>query len=149
MHFLKSLKLIQLHMNIGIDSDDGNEIVDQLAKETLDHGIDPLKTVLYADLKPVLNSYIHQEVQIKWDVPIHGRYLYLLRPTLGSPKKFKHLTRAEEFVITRLRIERTKATKSHILSRAPPIACQHCGQTRTIEHMLLQCTVLQQIHDEY
>ena len=100
------------HCGIG-----GNERVDQLAKETLDHDIDPLTTVHYADLKPVVNSYIQQEVQIKWDVSIHGRDLYLLKPTLGPPRKFKHLARAEEVVITRLGIGHTKATKSHILSR--------------------------------
>ena len=108
---------------------EGNEIVDQLAKQTLDHDIDPLATVHYADLKPVVNSYIQQEVQIKWDVYIHYRDLYIFKQTLGSPKKFKHLTRAEEVVITRLRIGHTKATKSQILSRGPPTACQHCGQT--------------------
>ena len=128
---------------------EGNQIVDQLAKETLDHDIDPLTTVHYADLKPVVNSYIQQEVKIKWDVSIHGRDLYLLKPTLGPPRKFKHLTIAEEVVITRLRIGHTKVTMSHILSRGPPTACQHCGQTLTIEHMLLECTVLQQIRDEY
>ena len=128
---------------------EGDEIVDQLAKETLDHDIDPLTTVHYADWKPVVNSYIQQEVQIKWDVSIHGRDLYLLKPTLGPPRKFKHLTRAEEVVITRLRIGHNKVTKSHILSRGPPTACQHCGQTLTIEYMLLECTVLQQIRDEY
>ena len=128
---------------------EGNEIVDQLAKETLDHDIDPLTTVHFADLKPLVNSYIQQEVQIKWDVSIHGRDLYLLKPTLGPPKIFRHLTRAEEVVITRLRIGHTKATKSHILSRGPPTACQHCGQTLTIEHILLECTVLQQSRDEY
>ena len=69
---------------------EGNEIVDQLAKETLDHDINPLTTVHYADLKPVMNSYIQQKVQIKWDVSIHGRDLYLLKPTLRPPRKFKH-----------------------------------------------------------
>ena len=128
---------------------EGNEIVDQLAKETLDHDIDPLTTVHFADLKPLVNSYIQQEFQIKWDVSIHGRDLYLLKPTLGPPKRFRHLTRAEEVVITRLRIGHTKATKSHILSRGPPTACQHCGQTLTVEHILLECTVLQQSRDEY
>ena len=108
-----------------------------------------LTTVSYADLKPVVNSYIQQEVQIKWDVSIHGRDLYLLKPTLGPPRKFKHMTRAEEIVITRLRIGHTKVTKSHILSRGPPTFCQHCVQTLAIEHMLLECTVLQQIRDEY
>ena len=116
-----------------------NEVVDQLAKETLDHDINPLTTVHYADFKPQVNSYIKQEVQTKWDVSIHGRDLYLVKPTLGPPKKFQHLTRAEEVVITRLRIGHTKATKSHILSRGPPTNCQHCGQTLTLEHMILEC----------
>ena len=124
-------------------------IVDQLAKEILDHDIDPMTTVHYADLKPVVNSFIHQEVQIKWDVFIHDRNIYLLKQTLGPPKKFKHMTRAEEVVITGLRICHTKATKSHILYQGLTTACQHCGQTLTIEHMLLECTVLQQIRDEY
>ena len=67
---------------------EGNEIVDQLAKETLDHDIDLVTTVHFADLKPLVNSNIQQEVQIKWDVSIHGRDLYLLKPTLGPPKRF-------------------------------------------------------------
>ena len=128
---------------------DGNERVDQLAKETFDHGIDPLVGVHYADLKPRVNSYIQQLVQIKWDVAVHGKDLYFVKPTLGPPKKFQHLTRAEEVVITRLRIGLTKAIKSHILSRGPPTACHHCGQTLTMDHMLLECAVLQECRDEY
>ena len=123
--------------------------MDQLAKETLDHDIDSLTTVHFADLKPLVNSYIQQEVQIKWDFSIHGRDLYLLKPTLGPPKRFQHLARAEEVVITRLRIGHTKATKSHILSRGPPTAYQHCGQTLTIENILMECTSMQQSHDEH
>ena len=80
---------------------------------------------------------------------IYGRDLYLLKPELGPPKRFRHLTRAEEVVITRLRVGHTKATKYNILSRGPPIAYQHCGQTLTIEHILLECIKLQQIRDEY
>ena len=112
-----------------------NEIVDQLAKETLDHDIDPLTTAHYANLKPLVNSYI-QQVKIKWDVSIHGRDLYLLKPTLGPPERFRHLTRAEEVVITWLWIGHTKATKSHtkaiishILPRGPPTAYQHCDHS--------------------
>ena len=68
---------------------------------------------------------------------------------LGPPKKFQHLTRAEEVVITRLRIGHTKATKSHILSRGPPTGFHHCCQTLTIDHMLLGCALLQECRDEY
>ena len=88
-------------------------------------------------------------VQTKWDVAVHGRDLYLVKPTLGPPRKFQHLTRAEEVVITRLRIGHTKATKSHILSRGPPTDCHHCGQTLTIGHMLLECALLQEYCDQY
>ena len=65
---------------------EGNEKVDQLAKETLDQDIDPLASVHYTDLKPLVNSYIHQLVQTKWDVAVHGRDLYLVKPTLGPPE---------------------------------------------------------------
>ena len=115
---------------------EGNERVDQIAKETLDHNIDPLETVHHADLKPFVNSYIQQLVQTKWDVAVHDNDLYLLKPTLGRSKKFQHLTRAEKIVITRLRIGHTKATKAHILSRGPPTTGHHCGQTLTIDYML-------------
>ena len=128
---------------------DGNERVDQLAKETLDQDIDPLASVHYTDMKPLVNSYIHKLVQTKWDVAVHDRDLYLVKPTLGPPKKFQHLTRAEEVVITRFRIGHTKATKSHILSRGPPTGCHHCGETLTIDHMLLECALLQECRDEY
>ena len=74
---------------------DGNERVDQLAKETLDQGIDPLANVHYTDIKPLVNSYIQKLVQTKWDVAVHGRILFLVKPTLGPPKKSQHLTRAE------------------------------------------------------
>ena len=128
---------------------DGNERVDQLAKDALDQDIDPLASVHYTDMKSLVNSYIQKLVQTKWDVAVHGRDLYLVKPTLGPPKKFQHLTRAEEVVITRLRIGHTKATKSHILSRGLPTGCHHCGQTLTIDHMLLECALLQECRDEY
>ena len=65
------------------------------------------------------------------------RDLHFVKPTLGPPKKFQHQTRAEEVVIT------------NILSREPQTTCLHCGQTLTLEHMLPECTVLQQSRDEY
>ena len=51
-------------------------------------------------------------------------------------------------MITQLRIGHTKATKAHILSRGPPM-CHHCGQTLTIDHMLLECTVSRESRDDY
>ena len=79
---------------------EGNKRVDQLAKETLDQDIDPLASVHYTDLKPLVNSYIQQLFQTKWDAAVHGQCLYLVQPTPGQPKKFQQLTRAEEVVTT-------------------------------------------------
>ena len=109
-------------------------------KKTFDH---------HTDLKPLVNSYIQQLVQTKWDMAVHGRDLYLWKPTLGPPKKFQHLTRAEGVVITRLRIGHTKATKALNLSRGPPTTCHYCGQTLTIDHMLLECALLRESLDEF
>ena len=90
-----------------------------------------------------------ENMKIKWDISLHDRDLCLLKPTQGQTKKFKHLTRAHEVAITWFRIGHTKAIKSHILSWGPPTTCQHCGQTLTIEQMLLDCAVLQQSRDKY
>ena len=62
-----------------------SHLVDQLTKETLDQDIDPLASVHYTDMKPLVNSYIQKLVQTKWDVSVHGRDLYLLKPTEEVP----------------------------------------------------------------
>ena len=67
---------------------DGNERMDQETKETLDQDIDPLASVHYTDMKPLVNSYIEKLAHTKWDIAVHGRDLYLVKPTLGPPKKF-------------------------------------------------------------
>ena len=43
---------------------DGNERLDQLPKKTLAHDIDPPGSVHHADMRPLVNSYIQQLVQI-------------------------------------------------------------------------------------
>ena len=99
---------------------DGNEWVDELARDPW-HDINPLVGVHYADFKPLVNFYIQQLVQIRWDVAVHGRDLYLLKPTLGPPQKLQHLTRAEEVVIIRL-----------ILSHIKPPSLLSCPEDRQL-----------------
>ena len=55
---------------------EGNERVDQLAKETHDQDIDLLASIHYTDMKQLVNSYIQKWGQTKWDVAVHGRDLY-------------------------------------------------------------------------
>ena len=98
-------------------------------------------TKICSHVSPLFHT-LKMLIMITQSVAVHGRDLYLVKPTLGPQKKFQHLIRAEEVVITRLRIGHTKATKSYILSRGPPTGCHHCGQTLTIDHMLLECALL-------
>ena len=88
-------------------------------------------------------------MQVKWDVEVHGRDLYLLKANLAPPDRYNHLKRAEEVAMTRLRIGHCKATKGHIVSRGPPAVCHHCGSTLSREHILLECGTVQELRGEF
>ena len=128
---------------------EGNEAADKLAKESLGLNIDALLGIYHADLKPQVNAYVQQLMQVKWDVEVHGRDLYLLKANLAPPDRYKHLERAEEVAMTRLRIGHCKATKGHIVSRGPPAVCHHCGSTLSREHILLECGTVQELRGEF
>ena len=72
----------------------------QASKMGLRLWLDPLTNVHYAYLKLVMKYYIQEVVQIKWDMSVHGRDVYLLKPTLGLHRKSQYLTRTKEVVIT-------------------------------------------------
>ena len=128
---------------------EGNEAADKLAKKSLGLNIDALLGIYHADLKPQVNAYVQQLTQVKWDVEVHGRDLYLLKANLAPPDRYKHLKRAEEVAMTRLRIGHCKATKGHIVSRGPPAVCHHCGSTLSREHILLECGTVQELRGEF
>ena len=128
---------------------EGNEAADKLAKESLGLNIDALLGIYHADLKPQVNAYVQQLTQVKWDVEVHGRDLYLLKANLAPPDRYKHLKRAEAVAMTRLRIGHCKATKGHIVSRGPPAVCHHCGSTLSREHILLECGTVQELRGEF
>ena len=98
---------------------------------------------------PQVNAYVQQLTQVKWDVEVHGRDLYLLKANLAPPDRYKHLKRAEEVAMTRLRIGHCKATKGHIASRGPPAVCHHCGSTLSREHILLEYGTVQELRGEF
>ena len=108
-------------------------------KRDPDHDIDS-PSVHYADLKPLLNSYIQKLIQIKWDVHVNGRDLSLETNTRTS-KEIPALDQSW-WGCNHL----TKTTKAHILSRGPT-TYHHCGQMLTIDHVLLKCAVLQENRD--
>ena len=68
---------------------------------------------------------------------------------IRATEEIPDLTRAEEVVMARLWFGHTKAPKSHILFLGPLPVFHHCGQAMTIDHMLLECAVLQECRDGY
>ena len=52
------------------------EAVDKLAKESLGLDVETLLGIDHADLKPQVNAYVKQLMQIKWNVEVHWRDLY-------------------------------------------------------------------------
>ena len=90
-------------------------------------------------------------VQVTWGKTTdkHGRDLYLPKANLAPPDRYKHLKRAEEVAMTRLRIGHCKATKGHIVSRGPPAVCHHCGSTLSREHILLECGIVQELRGKF
>ena len=72
-------------------------------RETLDQDIN-MASVHYTDWKPLVNSYIQQLDQTKWDVAVHDRDLCHQH---WCHRRNQHLTRDEDVVITRLRIGHT------------------------------------------
>ena len=73
----------------------------------------------------------------------------VLKANLAPPDRYKHLKRAEEVAMTRLRIGHCKATKGRIVSRGPPAVCHHCGSTLSREHILLECGTVQELRGEF
>ena len=108
---------------------EGNDKGDQ----SLDLDIDPLARVHYANLKPLINSYIQQLVQIKWGGRVCTSQRTLsLEANTRSTKEISVPNQswagcyhpASNWWI---RIGDTKATESHIWSWGPPTTCHHCG----------------------
>ena len=91
------VKFCRIPSHCGIE---GNEAVDKLAKESLDLDIDTPLGIYHAGLKPQVNAYVQQLMQVKWDVEVHGRDLYLMKANLTPPFRYKHLKSAEEVIMT-------------------------------------------------
>ena len=57
--------------------------------------VDNIHGIHYADLKPHVNPYVQQLMQIMWDVELHQRDLYFLKANVAPPAKYKHKKRAK------------------------------------------------------
>ena len=87
-------------------------------------------------------SYLCRTANVSWKTCVLVKQMQsnsILKPTLGPPKKFQNPNHSRGGC----------NYKSHTLSWWPPKTCHHCRKTLNIDHMLLECAVLQQSSDEY
>ena len=107
----------------------------------------PPGNVPYTDLYPLVESFVRQKWQYRWENAnsFRSNKLFDIQPEVG-PFDVQGLSRKEETIIHRLRIGHTRLTHSYLMEqrgrfKTPPI-CKFCNDPDTImsvKHILIEC----------
>ncbi|XP_046732719.1 uncharacterized protein LOC124403146 [Silurus meridionalis] len=90
---------VPAHVGVG-----GNEMVDVLAKNALNHSLIDIKVALSrAEFKAVISSKVGRRWQEVWNSGANGRHLFLIQETVGTERK-RLGNRRKDVIVTRLRI---------------------------------------------
>ncbi|MGL5597690.1 MAG: ribonuclease H family protein, partial [Aeromonas sp.] len=126
--------------HVGID---GNEMADKNAKRSLNkNNVEIDVKISKAEAKIIIKQAVTKFWQQKWDMEKTGRHLYNIQKKVGlqineTGSDFK---RREEVIITRLRLGHSSLNGNlHKIRKHPSGFCRFCGETETVEHILLQC----------
>ena len=92
--------------------------------------------------------YIQFSLQSQWDVDVFNK-LHSVKPILGKWYPSYRSISQEEVIITRLRIGHSRLKHSWLLASEDALECIQCNELMTIEHILLDSTDFQQIHEGY
>lgn len=136
-----SVKFIWVKSHIAIE---GNEIVDQLAKDSITTGEQLIEDLNLTDSI----NYIRNEIKKKWSenwknyCQTHPNIYTSIQPDI--PKfpwfKRKHLSRLETVTITRMRLGHAcypyHLNKMKII---PSNLCEHCNEIGDLNHIFLSC----------
>ena len=97
--------------------------------------------ILFTDLKPTINKFIHEKWQKSWD----DNMLHHIQDTIGE-KPADYRRNRKEVVLSWHCIAYTHITHSHFLKRENTPICSMCKVPLTIKHFLLNCvTVLDKL----
>ena len=140
----KNLILIWCPSHCGIQ---GNEMADNLAKQTLSHSVTNFK-LPYTDFKTNIRGYCRSQWQSIWDNENRNK-LYNIQPELGLwPQCFRE-KRREEIVLARCRIGHTHLTHTYLLRRELPPVCVACFCPLTVKHILVECIDFSPIRQQF
>jgi ribonuclease HI len=115
----------------------GNEIVDKLAKQALNHAVSERK-IPHTDLRPRINNLVFSKWKESWNEEINNK-LFAINPLLQLYPYRNRYSRREEIVLTRLRIGHSYLTHAYLLKGEELPQCPACSVPLTIKHILLDC----------
>ncbi len=118
----------------------GNEEADKLAKQAVDDEMVEIEMPhSIKEIKSVIKEKVIKKWQQYWDNENKGRHLYAIQKKVGKGRK-RGRNRREESIITRLRMGHTGLNKTlHLISKHPTGLCEKCGQSETVEHVIINC----------
>ena len=126
---------------------DGNEMADELAKQSLDsQEIHNIK-LPHSDYKPKIKQLILSKWDTNWSKE-HENKLHKIQPKLKK-RTPHHLNRKDSVVLTRLRIGHSALTHRYILSQDDKPFCVSCNTDLTIKHILTNCIEFDDTRKKY
>jgi ribonuclease HI len=115
----------------------GNEIVDTLAKSSLDKTVNPNFKYQFSDYKQFIKKYLHNLWNENWK---NSKQTKLLHVQELVPHKFETfgLHKMDIIKLNRLKIGHCRFTHKHIIEKMQPPLCE-CGQILSILHIFNDC----------
>ncbi len=126
----------------------GNEKADTVAKSSANSDTPSVLKVPWSDLKPLVREHTLTQWQSEWSNSAPCKMLEI-KP-LVRPWKHTNLNcRLHEVYLTRLRIGHCYDTHFHLFHGQDPIECVHCGVTRSVKHVLVECQSLANLRQHF
>lgn len=126
---------------------DGNEKADELAKTGASSTQNAeLEEIPYPDFKLCVKKLLRQ----RWNQLWYSCDTKLRRIKESSTEwlSSRTLTRRDSRAITRLRIGHTHLTHGHLMANCDPEPCETCGETTTVQHILVDCRKFEHQREE-
>ncbi|XP_072398117.1 uncharacterized protein [Diabrotica undecimpunctata] len=127
-----SVTIIWIPSHVGII---GNENADHAAK--LACSLENMENIqLHQDLKSSIKNNVLSTWQTYWNVQnTKLRTIQLTVTSITMPQ----MSRKDNNIIRRLRIGHTRLTHGYLMSSENHPRCEHCNESLTVQHILLEC----------